>query len=272
LIQRIELEWMPCELKPFQDAVADWPGTTAGLYWLLLMRQWVTGYVPSGVVQCSRLLRLSVEELKPHWELLSSKFTSEGDRMVNARLEVVYERQAASYLSCVLNGRKGGRPTHKKTQPEPTPKPIKKRESSKKISVAKATGDDDPSPPGSETRTLEGMDLTKPFGQSYAVLFKLAEMAGSKPPPYSDAQKHVSGHTGLLKLARELGVEEAATLIFWIWEHKANGAPFSVIYDNRDLWSKQMREGVRFVDRAPALSGASPKGLAADLDDNPFRQ
>lgn len=292
--ERVQLDFIPCLVAPFQQSVAEWGGVTRGLYWLLLMRQWQEGFIPCEEERLARILSVSVKEIRRHWPDISQKFERRTlpdgrEVLVNARCEAVYQEQLARFLRrCRVNaenGKGGGRPKKEtKTEPKENPvgfdsdtdgnpqanrnetrrNPNKNKNKNKSISsVSNDTG-----VPQAETLEELALDLSSPFGKAYGCLWLVHRGLQMPPPPYEDAKKHLRGSTRLLALVDSLGLSDAAKLIVFCWTHRAGGVSIAHIYEQRAALYKQMHEGVPFVPRQ--TDKPRRQSLAAAMEEDLF--
>ena len=110
----------------FVMGTAEMSATEVGCYMLLLCHQWATGSIPDEKGSLSSgLTRICRGENPSH--LVMSKFVSDGKgRLFNERLEFERDKQAKYREAQALNGKKGGRPKAKLTQPltQPLSQPL----------------------------------------------------------------------------------------------------------------------------------------------------
>jgi len=92
----------------FDMDTASWDNEEVGIYFRLLMYQWVNGSVPSDLKRLSKIARMSTKKFQNRWEIISSKFKENGNNdLVNLRMEKTREEQYNYKKSQSDAGKKG---------------------------------------------------------------------------------------------------------------------------------------------------------------------
>ena len=85
-----------------------WELEEIGLYFRLLMSQWVNGPLPNDPQKLSKIARTSVKKFNYLFEKISHKFKKNGDdKLYNQRLEDEREKQAKFIELQKIHGKKG---------------------------------------------------------------------------------------------------------------------------------------------------------------------
>lgn len=73
---------------------ASWDNEEVGIYFRLLMYQWVNGSVPDDINRLAKITRTNQESFKKSWRIVSSKFQENGrNDLVNLRMEQTRQEQ-----------------------------------------------------------------------------------------------------------------------------------------------------------------------------------
>ena len=94
----------------YMDTTA-WSATQVGIYFRLLMHEWVNGSIPNDEKRLARIGGIDPGNFKKAWvQDISKKFTSNGEGdLVNRRLEAEREKQRNYYESQRKAGYKGAK-------------------------------------------------------------------------------------------------------------------------------------------------------------------
>jgi len=78
----------------FDMDTASWDNDEVGIYFRLLMYQWVNGYVPSDIDRLAKIARISPKKFQKRWQIVSEKFCNNGDNaLINKRMEKTRQEQ-----------------------------------------------------------------------------------------------------------------------------------------------------------------------------------
>lgn len=92
----------------FDMDTASWNNEEVGIYFRLLMYQWVNGSIPSDPKRLSRIVRISAKKFQKRWQILKQKFTKKDeDNLVNLKMEKVRDAQARYREGQSKHGLKG---------------------------------------------------------------------------------------------------------------------------------------------------------------------
>lgn len=72
----------------FDMDTASWTNEEVGIYFRLLMYQWVNGDIPSDPKRLSKIVRMGTKKFQKRWQIIKNKFTKKDeDNLVNKRME-----------------------------------------------------------------------------------------------------------------------------------------------------------------------------------------
>jgi len=92
----------------YMDTVG-WTCEEVGLYFRLLMAEWVNGYLPNDEVRLAKVCQMSVKKFHHNFKNVSPKFVQNGKGyLINERLEETRKKQEEYHLKLIESGRKGG--------------------------------------------------------------------------------------------------------------------------------------------------------------------
>jgi uncharacterized protein YdaU (DUF1376 family) len=93
----------------FDMDTGSWTATQVGVYFRLLMHEWVNGPLPTSMAQLARIARVDVRNMQKMWSAeIAKKFTTDSAGMyVNNRLEYEREKQAIHRELQVKKGEMG---------------------------------------------------------------------------------------------------------------------------------------------------------------------
>ena len=78
----------------FDMDTASWNNDEVGIYFRLLMYQWVNGSVPSDVARLAKIARMSQKKFQNRWKIISGKFKENGNNgLINQRMEKTRQKQ-----------------------------------------------------------------------------------------------------------------------------------------------------------------------------------
>jgi len=91
----------------YMDTV-DWDNDEIGIYFRLLMAEWVNGPLDNSIHRLAKIAKLSPKKFQKKWQKVSLKFHENGDKkLINRRLEEVREKQENYKKSQQESGKKG---------------------------------------------------------------------------------------------------------------------------------------------------------------------
>ncbi len=92
----------------FYMDTAHWEAEEIGVYFRLLMFEWVNKTVPNNVKQMARIAGLSPKKFTKTWQIVSPKFVKENENnLINLKMESIREEQDDYRESQRLSGLKG---------------------------------------------------------------------------------------------------------------------------------------------------------------------
>lgn len=78
----------------FDMDTASWDNEEVGIYFRLLMYQWVNGSIPSDIKRLSKISRMGQKRFQNRWQIISQKFQKKNENeLVNPRMEKTREEQ-----------------------------------------------------------------------------------------------------------------------------------------------------------------------------------
>ncbi len=92
----------------FDMDTATWDNDEVGIYFRLLMYQWVNKSIPSNIERLSKIARISPKKFKKRWEIISKKFQENGyGGLINLKMEKVRQEQDKYRISQSEAGKRG---------------------------------------------------------------------------------------------------------------------------------------------------------------------
>ena len=80
----------------FDMDTASWDNEEVGIYFRLLMYQWVNGGIPSDTKRLAKIVRTSHKKFQKSWEIIKFKFTEKNtNSLINKRMEKTRDGQKA---------------------------------------------------------------------------------------------------------------------------------------------------------------------------------
>lgn len=115
----------------FYMDTASWTATQVGIYFRLLMHEWVNGPLPNNMAQLARIAGVDTRNLQKCWSLeIAKKFTpDDAGMLVNKRLEEVRSQQEKYHEVQRLKGISGAEKRWGQDIPGAIPQPQPKDES-----------------------------------------------------------------------------------------------------------------------------------------------
>lgn len=108
----------------FYMDTAHWEPETIGVYFRLLMFEWVNGFIPNDTKQLSRIAGITQKKFKNNWKIFSHKFSQKDDeKLINRKMEEVREEQENYRKSQKESGKRGAEKRWKKDS-DPNGDPI----------------------------------------------------------------------------------------------------------------------------------------------------
>lgn len=72
----------------FDMDTASWNNEEVGIYFRLLMYQWVNGDIPADTKRLSKIVRISQKKFQKRWEIMKKKFIEKDiNNLINPRME-----------------------------------------------------------------------------------------------------------------------------------------------------------------------------------------
>ena len=98
----------PLYAQDFDMDTASWGTDEIGIYIRLLNYEWINGYLPNDITRIAKIVRISPTKLKKSWQIISKKFSQNGDNnLINRRMEEEREKRNKYIKSQRESGKKG---------------------------------------------------------------------------------------------------------------------------------------------------------------------
>ncbi len=103
------LAYMPFYTADFlaDEAVASMTLAERGLYITLMCHAWREGSIPSDVAAIARLVQRPIAEVRKAWAVVSQRFSPQGDRLIQRRMEIVRAEVSSTTERRSEAGKKG---------------------------------------------------------------------------------------------------------------------------------------------------------------------
>ena len=92
----------------FDMDTASWDNEEVGVYFRLLMYQWVNGTIPDDIGRLAKITRIGQKRFEKSWRIVSSKFQNNGNNeLINVRMERTRQKQDNYRKSQSDSGKRG---------------------------------------------------------------------------------------------------------------------------------------------------------------------
>ena len=116
----------PMYAQDFDMDTADWGIDEIGVYIRLLNYEWINGHIPSDHTRIAKIARISPRKLQKIWEIISKKFSRNGDNNLHNKRMEEERAKRIKYIESQRNSGKRGAEKRWKGHSKPIGDPIGK--------------------------------------------------------------------------------------------------------------------------------------------------